>query len=34
MLEKLEQFRIETANRIHGGFTATDDLSKWRKTNP
>ncbi len=34
MLEKLTQFRIETPDKIYGGFTATDDLAKWRKNNP
>ena len=31
MLEQLEQFSIENPNTIHGGYTATDDLWKWRK---
>ena len=30
MLEKLEQYSIEMPNAIHGGYTATDDLWKWR----
>lgn len=31
MLEKFEQFTIEYPNTIIGGYTATDDLWKWRK---
>ena len=33
MLEKLEQFKISTLalTSISGGYTATDDLWKWRK---
>ncbi len=31
MLEKLEQFTVENPNAIIGGYTATDDLWKWRK---
>ncbi len=30
MLEKLEQFSIENLHAIQGGYTATDDLWKWR----
>ncbi len=32
MLEKLEKYIVENANAIQGGYTATDDLFKWRKT--
>ncbi len=31
MLEKFEKFKIETSNSVYGGYTATDDLWKWRK---
>ncbi len=31
MLEKFKQFAISTSSSIMGGFTATDDLWKWRK---
>ncbi len=31
MLEKFEQFKVEKPNSITGGYTATDDLWKWRK---
>jgi len=34
MLEKLEKFQIENPQVIYGGFTATDDLWKWRKNLP
>ena len=30
MLEKLRQFTVENSNTIIGGYTATDDLWKWR----
>ncbi len=32
MLEKLKKFAIQQPTAIKGGFTATDDLAKWRKT--
>lgn len=30
MLEKFKEFQIENPNSIYGGYTATDDLWKWR----